>query len=306
MHSEPILTGLYVPLVTPFTDDLRLDRGALVRLADDALAAGASGLVALGTTAESATLTPEERRTVVRVCAAACREHGARLIVGVGTNDTASAIASLRELADTGDVAAALVPAPPYIRPGEAATLAHFTALAEQGGLPLVVYDVPYRTGQTLSAETLAALGRLPEVVGVKHATGVIDATTVELLGRPAQGFAVLGGDDVVLSPLLAAGAHGAIAASANVRTADFAELAALWRRGDAEPARRLGTDLARLSAALFAEPNPTVIKGVLHAQGRIPSPAVRMPLLPASAASVARAAQLADTPDRHEVPVPC
>ncbi|MDA2808795.1 dihydrodipicolinate synthase family protein [Nocardiopsis suaedae] len=306
MTSEPILTGLYVPLITPFTDDLRLDRGALVRLADDALAAGASGLVALGTTAESATLTPEERRTVVRVCAAACREHGAPLVIGVGTNDTASAIASLRELAADGDAAAALVPAPPYIRPGEAATLAHFTALAEQGGLPLVVYDIPARTGQPLSAGTLAALGRLPEVVGVKHATGAIDATTIELLDHPPQGFAVLGGDDIVLSPLLAAGAHGGITASANIRTADFAELAALWRRGDAGPARRLGADLARLAAALFAEPNPTVIKGVLHAQGRIPSPAVRMPLLAASAASVDRAAHLADTSARHEALTPC
>ncbi|MDA2811263.1 dihydrodipicolinate synthase family protein [Nocardiopsis sp. RSe5-2] len=306
MDSEPILTGLYVPLITPFTDDLRLDRGALARLADDALAAGASGLVALGTTAEAAALTPEEKRTVVGVCAAACREHGAPLIVGVGTGDTASAIAALRELAGTGDAAAALVPAPPYIRPGEAATLAHFTALAEQGGHPLVVYDVPYRTGQTLGADTLAALGRLPGVIAVKHAIGAIDATTVDLLGRPAQGFAVLGGDDVVLSPLLAAGAHGAIAASANVRTSDFAELVALWRRGDAGPARRLGTELARLSAALFAEPNPTVIKGVLHAQGRIPTPAVRMPLLPASAGSVGRAAPLAGTPARHGAPAPC
>ncbi|WP_017626794.1 dihydrodipicolinate synthase family protein [Nocardiopsis chromatogenes] len=306
MTPEPIFTGLYVPLVTPFTDDLRLDRGTLVRLADDALTAGASGLVALGTTAESAALTAEEKRTVVRVCSAACREHGAPLIVGVGTGDTASAVASLRELAAAGDAAAALVPAPPYIRPGEAATLAHFTALAEQGGLPLIVYDIPYRTGQALSAETLAALGRLPGVIAVKHAIGAIDATTVELLGRAPRGFAVLGGDDVVLSPLLAAGAHGGITASANVRTADFAELVALWRRGDAGPARRLGAELARLSAALFAEPNPTVIKGVLHAQGRIPSPAVRMPLLAAAADSVDTAVHLADSPVLHEAPTPC
>lgn len=122
---------------------------------------------------------------MVRICSAACRAHGAPLTVGVGTNDTAAAITSLRELAATGDVAAALVPAPPYIRPGEAGTLAHFTALAEDGGLPLIVYDIPYRTGQTLSADTIAALGRLPGIVGIKHATGAIDATTMELLGSP-------------------------------------------------------------------------------------------------------------------------
>ncbi|WP_030669297.1 4-hydroxy-tetrahydrodipicolinate synthase family protein [Streptomyces sp. NRRL B-1347] len=295
MKPEPNFNGLYVPLVTPFTDDLRLAPDALARLADEALSAGASGLVALGTTAESATLTAAEKRTVVRVCAAACRAHGAPLIVGVGTGDTAAAITSLRELAATGDVAAALVPAPPYVRPGEAGTLAHFTALAEGGGVPLVVYDIPYRSGQPLSADALAALGRLPGVVGVKHATGAIDATTVELLADPVPGFAVLGGDDVVISPLVAAGAHGGILASANLRTADYAELISLWRRGSAAPARRLGADLARFSAALFAEPNPTVIKGVLHAQERIPSPAVRLPLLPASPDAVRRAALLAD-----------
>ncbi len=294
MKTDPKFTGLYVPLVTPFTDDLRLAPDALARLADEALSAGASGLVALGTTAEAATLTAEEKQTVVQVCSAACRGHGAPLIVGVGTNDTATAIESLRALATRGDVAAALVPTPPYIRPGEAGTLAHFTALADHGGLPLIVYDIPYRTGQTLGADTLAALGRLPEVAGVKHATGAIDATTVELLGCAPQGFAVLGGDDVVISPLVAAGAHGGILASANLRTADYAELISLWRRGSGAPARRLGAELARLSGALFAEPNPTVIKGVLHAQGRIPSPAVRMPLLAASTSSVRRAALLA------------
>ncbi|MGW2918125.1 dihydrodipicolinate synthase family protein [Streptomyces angustmyceticus] len=294
MNPDPFFSGLYVPLVTPFTTDLRLAPDALARLADDALSAGASGLVALGTTAEAATLTAEEQQTVVRICAAACRAHGAPLTVGVGTNDTAAAITSLRALAAAGDVAAALVPAPPYIRPGEAATLAHFTALAEQGGLPLIVYDIPYRTGQSLSAGTIAALSRLPGVVGIKHATGAIDATTVEVLGAPEPGFAVLGGDDVVLSPLVAAGAHGGIVASANLRTADYAELISLWHRGSAAPARRLGAELARLSAALFAEPNPTVIKGVLHAQDRIPSPAVRMPLLAASAGPVSRAALLA------------
>ncbi|MFD7324821.1 dihydrodipicolinate synthase family protein [Streptomyces sp. NPDC059875] len=294
MKLEANLTGLFVPLVTPFTDDLRLAPDALACLAGEALSAGARGLVALGTTAEAATLTTEEKRAVVRICSAACRAHGAPLIVGVGTNDTAAAITTLRELAQSGDVAAALVPAPPYTRPGEAGTLAHFTALAEHGGLPLVVYDIPYRTGQSLSTSTLNTLGHLPEVVGVKYATGAIDAAAMELLGTSSPGFAVLGGDDAVISPLLAAGARGGILASANVRTADFAELISLWQRDAAGPARRLGAELARLSAALFAEPNPTVIKGVLHSQGRIPSPAVRLPLLAASADSVRRAADLA------------
>ncbi|WP_306189530.1 MULTISPECIES: dihydrodipicolinate synthase family protein [unclassified Streptomyces] len=308
MKPEANLSGLFVPLVTPFTDDLRLAPDALGRLADEALSVGgARGLVALGTTAEAATLTTEEKQDVVRICSAACRAHGAPLIVGVGTNDTVAAITTLRELAQSGDVTAALVPAPPYIRPGEAGTLAHFTALAEHGGLPLVVYDIPYRTGQPLSTGTLHALRNIPEVVGVKYATGAIDAATMELLGSSAPGFSVLGGDDAVISPLLAAGARGGILASANVRTADYAELISLWQSDATGPARRLGAELARLSTALFAEPNPTVIKGLLHAQGRIPSPAVRLPLLAASADSVRRAADLATAwtgQDLHEAGV--
>ncbi|MFI9150585.1 dihydrodipicolinate synthase family protein [Streptomyces sp. NPDC053367] len=303
MKPEANLTGLFVPLVTPFTDDLHLDPDALACLAGEALSAGARGLVALGTTAEAATLTTEEKRAVVRVCSAACRAHGAPLVVGVGTNDTAAAITALRELAESGDVAAALVPTPPYTRPGEAGTLAHFAALAEHGGLPLVVYDIPYRTGQRLSTSALNALGGLPQVVGVKYATGAIDAAAMELLGASTPDFAVLGGDDAVISPLLAAGACGGILASANVRTADYAELISLWQRDAAGPARRLGAELARLSAALFAEPNPTVIKGVLHAQGRIPSPAVRLPLLAASADSVRLAADLAAARTCQEAP---
>jgi 4-hydroxy-tetrahydrodipicolinate synthase len=301
MKPEANLTGLFVPLVTPFTDDLRLAPDALARLADEALVGGARGLVALGTTAEAATLTTDEKRAVIRICSAACRAHGAPLIVGVGTNDTAAALTTLQELAQSADVAAALVPTPPYTRPGEAGTLAHFTALAEQGGLPLVVYDIPYRTGQTLSTSSLTALGHLPQVVGVKYATGVIDAAAMELLGSSVPDFAVLGGDDAVISPLLAAGARGGILASANVRTADFAELISLWQRDATGPARRLGSELSRLSAALFAEPNPAVIKGVLHVQGRIPSPAVRLPLLAASANSVRRAADLAASRAAHQ-----
>jgi 4-hydroxy-tetrahydrodipicolinate synthase len=149
---------------------------------------------------------------------------------------------------------------------------------------------VPYRTGQPLSAAALRRLAGLPGVAGLKHAAGGIDAATVELMADVPPGFAVLGGDDAFAAPLLALGAAGAILASAHVATAGYAGLVGAWRAGDAHRARPLGHRLARLSAALFAEPNPTVIKGVLHGQGRIPTAAVRLPLLPASPGSVAAA----------------
>jgi 4-hydroxy-tetrahydrodipicolinate synthase len=275
------LTGLYVPLITPFTETGDVASGALERLAHEVLDAGAAGLVALGTTAEPASLSPVEQRTVVDVTARVCREHSARLLVGAGTTDALSALRGRSE------VVAALSLVPPFVRPGEAGVVAHFAALAAASPVPLVVYHVPYRTGQHLSAAGIRQLAGLDGVIGMKYAVGGIDAATVELLADPPEDFAVLGGDDVFISPLLALGAHGGILASAHVATARFVELIDAWRAGAGTPARELGHRLAALSSALFAEPNPTVIKAVLHAQGRIPTPAVRLPLLPAGAGAV-------------------
>jgi 4-hydroxy-tetrahydrodipicolinate synthase len=144
------------------------------------------------------------------------------------------------------------------------------------------VYNIPYRTGTYLSGQVLRELARIPGIAGIKHAVGGIDQDTLTLMADLPEGFAVLAGDDAFASPLLALGATGGILASAQLRTGEFAELIAGWRSGKATRARELGHRLVPLSAALFAEPNPVVIKGVLHAQGKIPSPAVRLPLLPA------------------------
>jgi 4-hydroxy-tetrahydrodipicolinate synthase len=273
------LTGLFVPVITPFDAGGGVAWPALETLARDLLADGADGLVALGTTAEPSSLSAAERRDVLDLLAAVCRERGAPLIVGA--NDAEQ----LRVLADRPAVVAALSLVPPFLRPGEAGVLAHFTALAAASPVPLVVYHVPYRTGQPLSPAAVRALAAIPNVVGVKLATGAIDPDVIDLMADVPPGFAVLGGDDVVVSPLLALGAAGAILASAHLATADFAALVAAWRAGDAATARPLGHHLSRLSAALFAAPNPTVIKATLHAQGRIPTPAVRLPLLPAAPA---------------------
>ena len=133
----------------------------------------------------------------------------------------------------------------------------------------------------------------LPGIAGIKHAVGGIDHGTVALMADLPQGFAVLAGDDVFASPLLALGAAGGILASAHLCTGEFAALIAAWHAGRAAQARELGRRLAPLSAALFAEPNPAVIKGVRHAQGAIPSPAVRLPLLPAQSETVHAAMSL-------------
>ena len=290
---ESSLRGLFVPLVTPFTDDGELAADALEKLAHGVIDAGAAGIVALGTTGEHATLTAAERHAVLDVVARACRQRGAALIVGAGSNDTARTARELRDLAAWPDVSAALTVVPYYTRPSEEGVVAHFTRLASESAVPLVVYNIPYRTGRSIGAATLLELGRVPGIIGVKHAVGAVDQDTVLMMaGRPA-GFAVLAGDDVFASPLLALGAAGGILASAHLRTAEFAALIAAWHSGQLDHARELGHRLAPLSAALFAEPNPAVIKGVLHAQGRIPSPAVRLPLLPAGRNAISAALSL-------------
>jgi 4-hydroxy-tetrahydrodipicolinate synthase len=281
------LHGIHVPLVTPFDARGRIAADALEALADQVLAEGAAGLVALGTTAEAAALDPAERALVVEVCARACRRHRAPLTVGTGGGDTRAVADALAALAATPEVTAALVAVPAFARPGPDGVLAHFAHLAASSPVPLVGYHVPPRTGQPLTAAALRALAGTDGVAGVKYATGVLDAGVLDLLADPVPGFAVLAGDDRFASPMLALGAAGGVLASAHLRTRDHAELAGAWRAGDAGRARELGHRLQRLAEAAFAEPNPAVIKGALHVRGRIPTPDVRLPLLNASPGAV-------------------
>ncbi|HEX6871005.1 MAG TPA: dihydrodipicolinate synthase family protein [Micromonosporaceae bacterium] len=270
------LAGLYVPLVTPFDSTGAVAFDALAMLAHQVLDGGATGIVALGTTAEPGALSATEQRGVVDRLTGICRERGAPLLVGANT------VEAVLALADRPGVSAALTLVPPFVRPGDAGVLAYFTQLARSSPVPLVVYHIPHRTGQPLATDTLLRLAELPAVAGIKYAAGGIDADTMAFLAGLPPDFAVLGGEDAVISPLLALGAHGGVLTSAHISAACFAALIRTWQAGHIGRAQALGLQLAALSDALFAAPNPAVIKGVLHAQGRIPTPDVRLPLLPA------------------------
>ena len=279
---ERSLRGLYVPLITPFTAEGDLAPGALEKLAHAVIDAGAAGLVALGTTGESATLTAAERRAVLDICARVCRERGATLIAAAGSNDTASTARSLQDLAAWPEVSAALTVVP-YLHPALArgsSRALHPARRRQPGSADRVQRPVPH--GTALSSQTLRQLASMPGIAGSQARRGRHRPRHRHADGRPAGDFAVLAGDDVFASPLLALGAAGGILASAHLCTSEFAALIDAWHSGRAGQARELGHRLAPLSAALFAEPNPAVIKGMLHAQGKIPSPAVRLPLLPA------------------------
>ena len=282
--------GLFVPLITPFGLDGRVHSGSLERLARRVLDDGAAGLVALGTTAETATLTAAERRQVLDVCAAVCRDRGAPLIAGAGSNDTRGSAGALAALAAWPEISAALTVVPYYSRPGEPGVLEHFRVLAEAGPVPLIIYNIPCRTGQPVGWATMRKLAELPGVAGVKHAAGAVDPDTITMMAGRPDGFAVLAGDDLYASAMLALGASGAILASAHACTSRFAALVGAWRGGRAAEARQLGHQLTPLASALFAEPNPAVIKAVLHRRGEIPTAAVRLPLLAAGAAAADQA----------------
>ena len=278
--------GVLVPLVTPFDERDAVDLVALRGLAGDALDCGASGVVALGTTGEPTSLDDEERAAVVAVCADVCAERDGVLVVGAGTNDTRSTILRHEALAAVPGVAASLAVVPYYVRPSEAAIVRHFQVVAERSPVPLIAYNIPYRTGRGLGADSLIELAATDNVAGVKQAVGCIDDDTLRVLAAARERFAVLGGDDAYLFPLMLMGAAGAIAASANLCTRRFADVIECSLRSDVETGRRHAEALLPLVQALFAEPSPAVIKALLHAQGRIPTAAVRMPLADASPAA--------------------
>lgn len=234
-------TGVFVPLVTPFDADGAVDLAALTGLARGILHDGASGLVALGTTGEPSALSPGEQQAVVEVVAGVCREHGAPLVVGAGPVD--GAIAAL-----------SVVPA--FVRPGEAGVVAHFTALAAASPVPLIVYHVPYRTGQSLSFGAIRALAAVDGVAGIKLAVGGVDTVTIELMADPPPRFAVLGGDDSVISPLLALGAAGGIVASAHFATGLSPSWSPRGRPGMRSGPGRSGTGWPRCRSR--CSPNPT------------------------------------------------
>jgi 4-hydroxy-tetrahydrodipicolinate synthase len=287
MASELNLRGVYVAAVTPFGRDGGVALEALEGLLHGFLDAGAAGVVALGTTAEAATLEADEKQAVVDLCSRDCTDRSAQLIVGAGTNNTAASVAAVQALAGTPALVAALSVVPYYVRPSEAGIVEHFKAVAAASPVPLVVYNIPYRTGRALGSASLLTLAAEPNIAGVKQAVGSIDLDTLEVLAGSPPGFAVLGGDDAYLFPTVLMGGAGTVAASANIETGRFVAMIECGLAGKLDEGRAHAEALLPLVKRLFAEPNPSVIKGVLHAQGKIPTPSLRLPMTPASTAAV-------------------
>jgi 4-hydroxy-tetrahydrodipicolinate synthase len=292
MATDANLRGVYIPIITPFAEDGSVAIDALERLCHEYLDAGAAGIVALGTTGESTALDAGEKRAVIDACSKVCAERSSQLIVGAGTNNTRSTRQAVKELAGTPALIAALIVVPYYVRPSEAGVLAHFRDVADVSPVPIVIYNIAIRTGRHLSAAGVAQLANGPNFAGIKQAATGLDLDTLELLRATnhVDGFSVLGGEDPFLFPLVLMGGTGTICASAHVCTPRFVEMIECGLAGKVDEGRAHAEALLPVTQALFAEPNPAVFKGVLHAQNRIPTADVRLPLLNASSDAIQRA----------------
>lgn len=288
------LSGLWVALVTPFeaASPHRVDHAALRRLVQHLRSVPVSGLVALGSTGEAAALDEAEQDAVLDTVLEAAA--GLPVIAGLAGQHVGQLHARLAAMARW-PLHAVLSPAPAYVRPSQAALVQHFLDLAERSPHPLVLYDIPYRTGVSLALETLWALADHPRIVGIKDCGGSPDKTQQLVADGRLQ---VLAGEDHLIFPTLCLGGAGAITAAAQVDPARFMALFAAMRQGDLARARALHHALAPLVRALFAEPNPAVVKGVLAQQGWC-TPTVRAPLLAGSGAAVSMAVSAAFAPLR-------
>ena len=274
-----MFTGVITALVTPLRGDA-LDEEALRRLVDEQIASGVDGLVPVGTTGESPTLTNEEHLRVIQLVVEATKKR-VPVIAGTGSNSTRETIemsAAARKVGADG----LLLVTPYYNRPGQEHLYRHFKAVVEAVPLPSVLYNVPGRTACDLLPETIVRLAQLPQVVGVKEATGsALRASQVlAQLGSKNEQVALLSGDDATAFPLFALGARGVISVVSNVAPK---QMSAMWdaaAAGDWKKARELHYRLLPLGEGLFVEANPIPVKTAMAMMGRI-ADEIRPPLYP-------------------------
>ncbi len=271
-----MFTGVITALVTPFRGDA-VDEEALRRLVDDQIAAGIDGLVPVGTTGESPTVTVEEHIRVIEIVVQAAKKR-VPVVAGTGSNSTRETIelsAAARKVGADG----LLLVTPYYNRPGQEHLYRHFKAVIDAVPLPVVLYNVPSRTSCDLLPDTVARLAELPQVVGIKEATGSI-TRAAQILARVGERLAVLSGDDAVTVPLYALGGKGVISVVSNVAPAAMAGMWDAAAAGDWKKARELYFKMLPLAEGLFVETNPIPVKAALAMMGRI-SDEIRAPLYP-------------------------
>ena len=279
MRPVLYLSGSITALATPFTASGELDLRAWERLLDAQLAGGAQGLVVAGSTGEAATLHDAEYCRLIE--AAVARVAGrVPVLAGTGLSGTAKTVAQTRLARDSG-ANLALVVTPPYVRPTQAGLVAHYQQVADEGGLPVVLYNVPGRTGGDLLPETVAQLCSHRNIVGIKEARGD-EARWTALYPLRSPAFALLSGDDPSFLRAVRGGADGVISVASNVLPRAFARVFERLAAGDTAGAEAIQARLQPVFEFLGVEPNPIPLKDLLRRQGI--GEGLRLPLLPLSA----------------------
>ncbi|HYE43523.1 MAG TPA: 4-hydroxy-tetrahydrodipicolinate synthase [Caulobacteraceae bacterium] len=274
--AKPLFQGVITALVTPFRDGA-VDEAAFAALVERQVAAGVHGVVPVGTTGESATVSLEEHKRIVELCVQVCAAR-IQVIAGAGANETGKAIDLVRH-AKTVGADAALVVTPYYNRPSQEGMYRHYAAINDAVELPVVLYNVPSRTGVDLANETVERLAPLPNVVGIKDATG--DLARASLMRRTVpEGFALISGDDPTLLGYMAHGGHGVISVTSNVAPEACVARYEAAARGDFATALTWQDRLIGLDRALFLDNSPAPAKYALAKLG-LGSDEVRLPLGP-------------------------
>jgi 4-hydroxy-tetrahydrodipicolinate synthase len=274
-------TGAFPALITPFRDGM-VDEAAYGALVERQIASGVHGLVPCGTTGESATLSEDEQKRVIALCVEVTKRR-VPVVAGVGLSSTAKTIAMARYAREAG-ADAALVVTPYYNRPSQEGLIAHFTAVADAAGLPLILYNVPARTGVDLLPETVATLARHPGIVGIKDAANQVErATRQRLLCGPD--FSLISGEDGTAVGYNAMGGNGLISVTCNVAPELCARLQECCQAGDFGSAHDIDMRLSALHRAMFMEPSPAPAKYALSRLGLCRED-VRLPIVPVNAAT--------------------
>ena len=268
-------SGVWLPIITPFKDG-EVDYAGYEHLVDHYVRAGVSGVIPLGTTGESPTIDEAETEALVERTVATVAGR-VPILIGVGGNDTRKVVKAVKRLRKHA-VQGILSVCPYYNRPSQDGMREHFTRVAEATDRPILIYNIPYRTGVNLANETLLALAAIPNIAGVKDSSGNITQSLDLLRQRPA-GFAVLTGEDAFFYTMLAHGGDGGILASAHVETATFLSVYERVVANDHQGALKAWSRLEPMVPLLFKEPNPVPIKHCLWRQGLIASAECRLPL---------------------------
>jgi 4-hydroxy-tetrahydrodipicolinate synthase len=276
--------GAMSALITPFTKNDRIDREGLKRNITFVEERGVAGIVPCATTGESATLSALEHEEVIDI-AVEC--SNVPVIAGTGSNNTGEALQFTKHAEDAG-VDAVLLISPYYNKPNSAGLIAHFKKIAEAVDIPIILYNVPSRTGQDVPVEVIAELAKIENIVGIKEASGDVGKVSQILEFTVDENFVILSGDDGLTLPILSLGGRGAISVAANIVPDRMSIMVNAALAGDYETARKIHFEIAPLIRALFLETNPIPVKKAAELIG-LASGHLRLPLAPLSEANTAK-----------------